>query len=113
MGFMAYSALGRGFLAGLFHNTDELPNDDNRRNSPRFQESEQNAAVQRTIDEIARDKAATPAQIALAWVLTQGSDVIPIPGCKSRTHLEDDLGALELELSADELARLNALVPPV
>jgi aryl-alcohol dehydrogenase-like predicted oxidoreductase len=113
MGFMAYSALGRGFLAGLFHNTDELPEGDNRRNSSRFAESEQNAAVQRTIDAIARERSATPAQVALAWVLAQGSDVIEIPGCKSRTHLEDNLGALELELTGDELARLSGLVPPV
>ena len=113
IGFMAYSALGRGFLAGLFRSATDLPEGDSRRNSPRFAESGENEAVQGAIEALAREKAATPAQIALAWVLAQGSDVIPIPGCKSRAHLQDNLGALELELTPGDLARLNAVRPPL
>jgi aryl-alcohol dehydrogenase-like predicted oxidoreductase len=113
MGFMAYSALGRGFLAGLFHDLEELPENDNRRNSPRFQaDRERNRQLLGAIEELAREKSATPAQVSLAWVLAQGEDIVPIPGCKSRAHLEDNLRALELDLSAADLARLNALMPP-
>jgi aryl-alcohol dehydrogenase-like predicted oxidoreductase len=114
MGFMAYSALGRGFLAGLFHDPNELPEDDNRRRSPRFQGDnvDSNRRVLSEIETLAREKNATPAQIALAWVMAQGPDIIPIPGCKSRRHLEDNLGATEIKLTAADLARLNAVAPP-
>src|SRR4029078_1679540 len=86
MGFMAYSALGRGFLAGLFHQLDDLPESDNRRNSPRFQQAEvePNRQLLAEIEDVAREKSATPAQISLAWVLAQGQNVVPIPGCKTR-----------------------------
>jgi aryl-alcohol dehydrogenase-like predicted oxidoreductase len=114
MGFMAYSALGRGFLAGLFHNLTDLPEGDNRRNSPRFGEAEmqRNRLLLATIEEVAKEKAATPAQVSLAWVMAQGSDIIPIPGCKSVSHLEDNMRASELELNEADLVRLNALMPP-
>jgi aryl-alcohol dehydrogenase-like predicted oxidoreductase len=113
MGFMAYSALGRGFLGGLFHDLTDLPEDDNRRNSPRFQGKsiEQGRKLLSTVEAIAKEKSGTPAQVALAWVMAQGPDIIPIPGCKSRRHLEDNLGALELELTKDDLARLDTALP--
>jgi aryl-alcohol dehydrogenase-like predicted oxidoreductase len=113
MGFMAYSALGRGFLGGLFHDLKELPDNDNRRNSPRFQGESlgQGQKLLSTIEAIAREKSGTAAQVALAWVMAQGPDIIPIPGCKSRKHLEDNLGALEIELTRDDLARLDTALP--
>ena len=115
MGFMAYSVLGRGFLAGLFHDLEELPEGDNRRNSPRFQPGnmERNLELLSRIEALAQEKSATPAQIALAWAMAQGPDIIPIPGCKSRKHLEENLKALELELTAADLARLDAVMPLV
>jgi aryl-alcohol dehydrogenase-like predicted oxidoreductase len=112
MSFMAYSALGRGFLAGLFHDPNELPETDNRRRSPRFQDLEHARKLQVEIESVAAEKAATPAQISLAWVLAQGDDIIPIPGCKSRAHLEDNLRTVEIELTAADLDRLGALMPP-
>jgi aryl-alcohol dehydrogenase-like predicted oxidoreductase len=112
MSFMAYSALGRGFLAGLFHDLNELPDTDNRRNSPRFQDLERGREVLAEIESLAAEKAATPAQISLAWVLARGDEVIPIPGCKSRAHLEDNMRAIEIELTPADLARLDALMPP-
>ena len=113
MGFMAYSVLGRGYLAGLFHAPDDLPADDGRRRSDRFQGDELDRSRQllAAIEDIAREKHATPAQVSIAWVLAQGDGVIPIPGAKSRRHLDDDLGALEIELTAADLARLDALRP--
>ena len=113
MGFMAYSALGRGFLAGLFHDVSELPEQDNRRNSPRFQAStiEDSRRLLSTIEDLAREKSATPAQVSLAWVMAQGPDIIPIPGCKTREHLEDNLRAAEIEFSSGDLARLAELMP--
>jgi aryl-alcohol dehydrogenase-like predicted oxidoreductase len=114
MGFMAYSALGRGFLAGLFHDLEELPERDNRRNSTRFQGEEMERArrLLSEIEALAKDLGATPAQVSLAWVLAQGPEVVPIPGCKTRAHLEDNLRAMEIELKKDDLARLDALMPP-
>jgi aryl-alcohol dehydrogenase-like predicted oxidoreductase len=112
MSFMAYSALGRGFLAGLFHDTSELPAGDNRRNSPRFQDVGRGRRLQAEIEALAAEKSATPAQVSLAWVLAQGTDIVPIPGCKTRAHLEDNLRALDIELSKSDLERLNGLMPP-
>ncbi|HLF77405.1 MAG TPA: aldo/keto reductase [Dehalococcoidia bacterium] len=114
MGFMAYSALGRGFLAGLFHDVNELPEGDNRRNSARFSPEgmEQSRKLLATIEEVAKEASATPAQVSLAWVLAQGPDIVPIPGCKSVAHLEDNLRALELNLDEGQMTRLNALMPP-
>ena len=112
MSFMAYSALGRGFLAGLFHELNELPAQDNRRNSPRFQDLERGREILAEIESLAAEKSATPAQVSLAWVLAQGEGIVPIPGCKSRAHLEDNLRAIEIELTPADLARLDALMPP-
>ncbi len=114
MGFMAYSVLGRGFLAGLFHELADLPEDDGRRNSPRFQaeQIERNRRIQTAVEAIATEKAATPAQIAIAWAMAQSDFIVPIPGCKSVSHLEDDLAAIDLQLDATDLAKLDALSPP-
>ena len=111
MSFMAYSALGRGFLAGLFHDLNELPESDNRRSAARF-EDEHARKLQSEIEGLAREKGATPAQISLAWVLAQGRDIVPIPGCKTRAHLEDNLKAVEIALTRGDMDRLNALMPP-
>ena len=112
MGFMAYSALGRGFLAGLFHNASEIPED--RRSTPRFQPGnlEHNLGLLAQIEALAEEKAATPAQIALAWLMAQGPDIIPIPGAKSRKHLQENVKAVDLKLTDDDLSRLNAIMPP-
>lgn len=113
MGFMAYSVLGQGFLAGLFSKPEELPENDRRRASERFQpgSAEQSQALRAQVETIAKDKGATPAQVALAWAMAQGSDVIPIPGCKTRAHLEDNLRAIELDLTKEELALLDKAAP--
>ena len=114
MGFMAYSPLGRGFLTGALHNLADLPEGDSRLNSPRYQPAnfEHNLTLLGQIEELARRKAATPAQLALAWLLAQGNDVIPIPSNKSQTHLEENIKALELRLTAEDMARIDAILPP-
>ena len=111
IGFVAYSPLGRGFLAGRFASPDELDEDDFRRNHPRFQGDnlEHNRRIAGTVQEIALAKGVTPAQVALAWVLSRGDDVVPIPGTKRRTYLEQNAAASELELNGEELERLDAL----
>jgi len=113
IGFVAYSPLGRGFLTGAFRKFEDLPVDDYRRNSPRFQGEnfEKNLELVRRVEEIAREKGCTPAQLALAWVLAQGRDIVPIPGTKRRKYLEDNVGALQVELSAEDLARLDEVAP--
>ena len=113
IGFVAYSPLGRGFLTGRFQKPDDLPAEDYRRNAPRFQADNftQNLALLQSIEELARARQCTPAQLALAWVLAQGDDIVPIPGTKKRTYLEENLGALALELSPEELVRLAVAVP--
>jgi aryl-alcohol dehydrogenase-like predicted oxidoreductase len=114
VGFVAYSPLGRGFLSGRFKSPDELDPDDFRRHGPRFQGEalEHNRKLAAKVEELAAEKGCTPAQLALAWVLAQGEDVVPIPGTKRRTYLEENLAAADVELSADDLARINAEVPP-
>lgn len=111
IGLVAYSPLGRGFLAGRFDSPDELADDDFRKTNPRFasENLEQNRALAEHVRAIAEAKDATPAQVALAWVLSRGDDIVPIPGTKRRTYLEQNAAAAELELSADELAELDAL----
>ena len=106
--FVAYSPLGRGFLAGNFRSLSDLPADDNRRMVPRFQEASaaHNVAIADAVREFARRKGCTPAQIAIAWVMAQGEDILPIPGMKTRAHLKDNLGALEVELSSEELEQI-------
>jgi aryl-alcohol dehydrogenase-like predicted oxidoreductase len=112
---VAFSPLGRGFLAGNFRALGDLPAADARRNQPRFQDANagHNARIADGVRDLAARKGCTPAQLALAWVLAQGDDVLPIPGMKSRGHLEDNLGALRVGLSAAEQAGLEALVDEV
>ncbi|MEA2638678.1 MAG: hypothetical protein QOF51_72, partial [Chloroflexota bacterium] len=114
MGLMAYSPLGRGFLAGVFHDRAEIGDSDNRGNHPRLQPGnfEHNVRLLSQIEELAKEMAATPAQVALAWLLAQGDDVFPIPSNKSRGHLEENLKALELQLTAEDLAWIDSVLPP-
>jgi aryl-alcohol dehydrogenase-like predicted oxidoreductase len=114
IGFVAYSPLGRGFLAGRFSSPDELTEDDFRRNHPRMQGEnfEENSALAQHVRELAEAKGCTPAQLALAWVLSRGSDVVPIPGTKRRTYLEQNAAAAELTFSDDELRRIDEAFPP-
>jgi aryl-alcohol dehydrogenase-like predicted oxidoreductase len=109
IGFVPYSPLGRGFLTGALRTLDDLAEDDFRHFQPRFQGDnlEANVAIVERIDALARAHDATPAQIALAWVLAQGEDVVPIPGTKRRTYLEQNAGALAVELRPEELATLD------
>ena len=114
IGFVPYSPLGRGFLTGQFKTPEDLPADDYRRNAPRFQGEAfaSNLALVSEIEAMAGDKGCTPAQLALAWVLQQGEDIVPIPGTKRRKYLEDNLGALDVTLSDAELARIDEILPP-
>jgi aryl-alcohol dehydrogenase-like predicted oxidoreductase len=114
IGFVAYSPLGRGFLAGRFSSPDELTEDDFRRNHPRMQDGnfEQNRLLAERVRELAAEKGCTPAQLALAWVLSRGKDVVPIPGTKRRTYLEQNAAALELELTETDLRQLDQAFPP-
>ncbi len=111
--FVAYSPLGRGFLTRRFARLEDLPEKDYRRFSPRFQGEnfQKNLALVDQVSEIARDRGVKPAQLALAWVLAQGEDIVPIPGTTRRAHLEENLAALDIALSADELARIDAVAP--
>ena len=110
---VAYSPLGRGFLTGRFQRPEDIPEDDYRRRSPRFQGDNfyENLALVKGVEELAMEKKATPAQVALAWVLAQGENVVAIPGAKTRQHLEENIAAAELTLSTDELQRLEAIFP--
>jgi len=111
IGLVAYSPLGRGFLAGRFSSPDELDDGDFRKNHPRFQGEnlEHNQKLVETVQEIASEKNVTPAQVALAWVLSRGDDVVPIPGTKRPTYLEQNAAASQVELTDDDLQRLDAL----
>jgi aryl-alcohol dehydrogenase-like predicted oxidoreductase len=113
IGFVAYSPLGRGFLTGQFKRFEDLPGDDYRRFSPRFQGEnfQKNLDLVRRVDQIARETACTPSQLALAWVLAQGSDIVPIPGTKRRKYLEDNAGAVEVKLSAEDRRRIEEVFP--
>ncbi|MCI3220690.1 aldo/keto reductase [Streptomyces sp. NP-1717] len=113
IGFVPYSPLGRGFLAGRFSSPEELDKDDFRRSGPRFtgDNLDANLRLAAKVKEIATEKGVTPAQLAIAWVLAQGEDLVPIPGTKRRTYLEQNAGALDVELTADDLARIDAEVP--
>jgi aryl-alcohol dehydrogenase-like predicted oxidoreductase len=114
IGYVAYSPLGRGFLTGQFTSPADFGEDDWRRHHPRFQGEnfDKNLALVREVEAIAKDKGCTTAQLALAWVLAQGEDVVPIPGTRHIRYLDDNIGALEVELSADDLKRLDAILPP-
>ena len=115
IGFVAYSPLGRGFLTGRLRSRDQLDTDDFRAGNPRFTEGnfEQNLRIVDEVETVAREAGATPAQVALAWLLAQGDDIAPIPGTKRVARLEENAAADELELTADQLARLAAIGPPV
>jgi aryl-alcohol dehydrogenase-like predicted oxidoreductase len=113
IGLVAYSPLGRGFLTGAVRTIDDLDDDDMRRSNPRFAEENfrRNLAAADEVRAIADDAGATPAQVALAWILAQGSDIVPIPGTKRVSRLEENVGADAVELSPDQLARLDAVTP--
>ncbi len=113
IGFVAYSPLGRGFLSGRFRNAADLPEDDFRRDQPRFQDGniERNLELLGRVEALAAEKGCSTGQLALAWVLAQGDDVVPIPGTTKVAHLEANVAALELELSEDDLRRLDAAAP--
>jgi aryl-alcohol dehydrogenase-like predicted oxidoreductase len=114
IGFVAYSPLGRGFLAGRFSSPDELDADDGRRGMPRFAEgnADQNAAIADEVRAVAEEAGATPAQVALAWLLSRGDDIVPIPGTRHAARLEENLGADGLRLTGEQLLRLEALPAP-
>ncbi|MCL6667851.1 aldo/keto reductase [Streptomyces sp. NPDC101209] len=113
IGFVPYSPLGRGFLAGRFTSPDDLDVDDWRRQNPRFQDAnlEANLRLAAKVKEIAAEKDVTPAQLAIAWVLAQGEDLVPIPGTKRRTYLEQNAAAVDITLTKDDLARIDAELP--
>jgi aryl-alcohol dehydrogenase-like predicted oxidoreductase len=113
IGLVAYSPLGRGFLTGQIKKFDDLAPDDFRRFSPRFQPEnfDKNLELVARINEIAKQKGCTPGQLALAWVLAQGKDIVPIPGTKRRKYLEENVGALDVKLSADDLKRIDEVAP--
>jgi aryl-alcohol dehydrogenase-like predicted oxidoreductase len=113
IGFVPYSPLGRGFLAGRFASAEELDQNDYRRTNPRFTDANlaANLRLAEKVKEIAAEKDVTPAQLAIAWVLAQGEDLAPIPGTKRRTYLEQNAAATDIELTADDLARIDAELP--
>jgi aryl-alcohol dehydrogenase-like predicted oxidoreductase len=113
IGFVAYSPLGRGFLSGRIQSVDDLDADDFRRSNPRFQGDnfDRNLALVDRVREIAEEKGVTPAQLALAWVLRQGDDIVPIPGTKRVRYLEENARAVEIELGDDDLTRIEEAFP--
>lgn len=113
IGFVAYSPLGRGFLTGQFQRLEDIPADDYRRYSPRFQGENfhKNLDVVGRVQQIASGKGCTPSQLALAWVMAQGDDIVPIPGTKRRKYLEENAGALAVKLSADDLRAIDEVAP--
>jgi aryl-alcohol dehydrogenase-like predicted oxidoreductase len=113
IGFVAYSPLGRGFLSGRFKRPEDLDEGDFRRTGPRFTGDalEQNLRLVAKVEELAAEKGCTPGQLALAWVLARGEDVVPIPGTKRRTYLEENVAAAEVELTPQDLERIDAELP--
>jgi aryl-alcohol dehydrogenase-like predicted oxidoreductase len=113
IGFVAYSPIGRGFLSGHFKTIDDFEPGDYRRMSPRFQGENfgRNLDLVKRIEEMAKSKGVTPAQLALAWLLSRGEDIVPIPGSTSIHHIEENIAAAEIELTADDLARIDELAP--
>jgi aryl-alcohol dehydrogenase-like predicted oxidoreductase len=113
VGFVAYSPLGRGFLTGQFTRFEDLPADDYRRFSPRFQGEnfQKNLELVRRVEEIAKEKGCKPSQLALAWVLVQDKNIVPIPGTKHRKYLEENVAALEIKLTAKDLQRIDEIFP--
>ena len=113
IGFVPYSPLGRGFLTGKIQKADELAHDDYRRTTPRFQGEnfDQNLELVKRVEEIAREKHCTPAQLVLAWVLAQGNNIVPIPGTKRRKYLQENVGAVEVTLTAEDLEQIEEVAP--
>ena len=113
IGFVAYSPLGRGFLTGQFKSPDDFPEGDFRKNHPRFQGEnfQKNLDLVRRVEEIAREKGCTPSQLALAWLLSRGGDIVPIPGTKRRAYLEENVKALDVKLTAEDTHRIDEVVP--
>ena len=113
VGFVPYSPLGRGFLTGQFKRFEDLPEDDYRRFSPRFQGEnfEKNLHLVDHIEQMAKEKGCQPGQLALAWLLAQGQDIVPIPGTKRRHYLEENVAAVEIELNDEDLARIDEVAP--
>jgi aryl-alcohol dehydrogenase-like predicted oxidoreductase len=114
IGFVAYSPLGRGFLTARITSLDDLADNDWRRSMPRFEQENfsRNVELATRIRALSADKGCTPAQLALAWLLAQGKDIVPIPGTKRRTYLEENVGALDITLTPDELIEIDTLLPP-
>lgn len=114
IGFVPYSPLGRGFLTGAIQSEADLADDDWRRNNPRFQGENfaKNLALVEEVKKLAAAKGCTPAQFALAWVMAQGENIVPIPGTKRRRYLDDNLGALDVTLTGDDLAAIDRIMPP-
>jgi len=114
IGYVAYSPLGRGFLSGRFKSPDDFPEDDFRKFHPRFtgENFEKNLELVREVETMAKEKGCTTAQLALAWVLAQGEDIVPIPGTKHVRYLDENIGALDVKLTADDLKRLDEILPP-
>ena len=114
IGFVAYSPLGRGFLTGAIKKDEDLSENDWRRGVPRFggEHLARNVALVEEVEKLAKEKGCTPAQLALAWVLAQGDDIVPIPGTKRRNYLEENVGALEVKLTPEDLALIDAVLPP-
>jgi aryl-alcohol dehydrogenase-like predicted oxidoreductase len=113
IGFVPYSPLGRGFLTGRFKSIEDLPEDDYRRNNPRFQGEnfKKNLDLVDKIESLAKEKDCTPSQLALAWLLAQGENIVPIPGTKQRKYLEENVGALDVQLTSDELTAIDSVAP--
>ncbi|ATD66267.1 aldo/keto reductase [Luteimonas chenhongjianii] len=114
IGFVPYSPLGRGFLTGTIRTVEDFDEDDYRRRSPRFQGEnfDRNLALVESVQAIAQDYGVTPGQLALAWVLAQGEDIVPIPGTKRIGFLDENIAALEIHLTEDDMARIDAIFPP-
>jgi aryl-alcohol dehydrogenase-like predicted oxidoreductase len=114
IGYVAYSPLGRGFLTGRFRSPADFPDDDYRRFHPRFtgENFDKNIALVREIEAMAAEKGCTAAQLAIAWVLARGEDIVPIPGTKRRQYLDENIGALDVKLTGEELERLDQILPP-
>jgi aryl-alcohol dehydrogenase-like predicted oxidoreductase len=114
IGYVAYSPLGRGFLTGQFKSPEDFPPDDFRKNHPRFQGENfyKNLDLVREVEKMAKEKGCTTAQLALAWVLAQGNDIVPIPGTKHVKYLDQNIDALKVQLSDDDLRRLDEILPP-
>ena len=113
IGFVAYSPLGRGFLTGQYRRPEDLPADDRRRSMPRFQGEnfQKNLELVQRVEQIAKEKGVTPGQVALAWLLAQGTDIVPIPGTKRRAYLEENVAATQVSLSAEDTRRIDEAAP--